>query len=767
MGHELHHANLMSAPFWGLTVVLLTFSKGLAQQSGAASSKPPSPDHESFIAAANPASEPLASTTLPNPGAIPPSPSFAPATGTSPLSAVQTTIEVNAAEQTLRSGLSVAHHVTQDDVLSSAGTYGDFTRYLQILPGVVWNTDTSNDVIVRGGHPSENLYVVDGIEVPNINHIAVEGTTGGFTSMIDTSSISSVDMKSGVYDARYSSRLSSLIDVHTRAGQGAAKSGEVDLGISGAGGLLERPLGSKASLLLSGHRSVLNLFTNDIGINGVPIYTNGLARMEWSPGKNDQISALSLNGGDSISITPCAGDVDQTLFVDTQYDGLRSTDGLVWRHTYGPSMVSTLTGSYSAQDQDIGQQQQYPGSTKYAWGKNTCLPAGLTDVYQEQTHDRIANLGYSLQLGSRNWIISTGVTARLVNMNYKVAQPVGQQSPFNSNPSWTDSSNFQRSLTSGQSGTFIEALGHLGNRWTVIAGARLETFALTAARVFEPRASIAFRINEHQAVNWTFGRSAQLAPSINLLSYAQNEQLRPLQVEQFSMGADLWRMSWAMFSIESFYKHYSNEPVSTEYPSLMLANMVDTLGQQFVWLPLKSAGSGQAQGVEFAARAQWAHHLQFLGSVSGSSTRYAALDGVMRPGNYDFPLVANGMASVWLPKSIHASLRDTYASGRPFTPFIVTFSEQQDRGVYDLTKINALRGPAYNRLDIDMSHSFRLHNKLLNLYGGLENTLNRENFLGYAWLNRLEATCGSRTSLREKKLNQMPIFPSFGLHYTF
>jgi len=47
---------------------------------------------------------------------------------------------------------------------------------------------------------------------------------------------------------------------------------------------------------------------------------------------------------------------------------------------------------------------------------------------------------------------------------------------------------------------------------------------------------------------------------------------------------------WATVSLETYRKRYGNEPVSTEYPSLMLANMVDTLGQQFVWLPLKSGG---------------------------------------------------------------------------------------------------------------------------------------------------------------------------------
>jgi len=99
--------------------------------------------------------------------------------GTRPISPFKTSVEVNAARQTLEDGLAVPYHITQSEILSSAGTWGDFSRFLQLLPGAVWNSDMSNDVMVRGGSPSENLFVVDGIEVPNINHIAVEGTTGG------------------------------------------------------------------------------------------------------------------------------------------------------------------------------------------------------------------------------------------------------------------------------------------------------------------------------------------------------------------------------------------------------------------------------------------------------------------------------------------------------------------------------------------------------------------------------------------------------------
>jgi TonB dependent receptor/TonB-dependent Receptor Plug Domain len=687
--------------------------------------------------------------------------------------AIHSDITVNATEEALRAGQVMPYHVTQSEVLTDAGTWGDFNRFLQLLPGVVWNTDVSNDVLVRGGNPSENLYVVDGIEVPNINHLAMEGTTGGFASMIDTSTVESVDLKAGSYDAQYASRLSSLIEIQTRKSAPGATQ-EIDGGISGAGGFLQQPLGKTGNLLLSAHRSVLNLVTNDIGINGVPIYTNGLARIELAPDSRNSISAVSLSGADSINIRPVPCDAGVTLNVQTQYGGARSTDGLVWKHIHSPSAASTVIASYSYQQQDIGQQLQ--ATAFYGMPGCDSDPVEATPVYAEHTKDGVGTLGYNLEAGWRHWLLSMGTRGRLLTMNHAVAQPLGQQSPFNPDPTWTDADNFTRHLTTVETGSFAQVSTRMGTRWTLISGVREETFSLTGAQALEPRASVAFRISDYQNVNASWSRSAQLAPNIDILSYAQNRRLLPITAEQVSAGAELSRTRWASVRVESYEKRYRHEPISTEYPSLMPANMVDTLGQQFVWLPLRTGGYGRAAGVQLVARAHPQGRIELMASVSYSRTHYAAADGIMRPGNFDFPLVGSGLTNLRLWKGIQISVRDTYATGRPYTPFDVNLSEEQSRGIYDLTRVNGLRGPAYNRVDADINRDFHLGKGVLNLHGGVENALDRSNFLGYAWMdnchpNPTQTECGMNQNaspgVPETRVTQMPLFPSASVRYTF
>jgi len=678
---------------------------------------------------------------------------------------VTTTLHVVAAAPGALDALAPATNVTQAEILSSAGTYGDFSRYLQVMPGVVWVSDLSNDALVRGGHPTENLFVVDGVEVPNINHFSLSGSNGGFTSMIDSTSVDSMEMRDDVYDAAYSSRLSSLIEIHTRDLGEARQAGNLSAGIAGAGGLYQRALANRGSLLLSAHRSILNLVTNDIGINGVPTYSNGMARLELNPTDRDTLSVLSLSGADSINMTPCPSPGATSIY-QTQYSGWRTTEALSWRHNYSSRVTSNLSASSSLTKQNIGQQQQI-GEVLDSSGN--CHAVTLLPAYSEDSRTGLSALNYELRADLHGWLFSAGASGKLTTPDDSVAQPNGQLSPFSADTTRSDVVTFQRKFSTGQSAAFVEAEGSFGKRWELLAGLRAESFAITGTYALDPRLSVAYRLNNRQTLLGSMNISSQLPPIMDMISYPGNRNLQPTQVRQGALGMRLWQASWGTLDAEAYQKSYRREAVSTEYPALMLSNMVDTLGQGFVWLPLTSSGTAQSRGLELALRTHLRSRAQLLLSAARSQTSYRALDRIRRPGNFDTPILATALGNIRLWKGIQLDLRDSASSGRPYTPFDLVNSLAQSRGIYDLSRVNAMRGPLYNRLDLEVERRIRVPKGVFDVHAGAENILNRGNLMGYVWLNDCQVSwgCGNSSGLPIAKADQMGRYPVFSLRYEY
>ena len=159
------------------------------------------------------------------------------------------------------------------EVLKSAGALQDVSRYVQSLPGVVIGTnDFRNDIIVRGGSPLENLFIVDNIEIPNINSFANFASAGGTVSILDAELLQDVTFLTGGYPAPYINRTSSVLQVTQREGNRQEFGGWATLGFAGAGAILEGPIaGGKGSWIVSARRSFLDFFTDDVGFGGVPV----------------------------------------------------------------------------------------------------------------------------------------------------------------------------------------------------------------------------------------------------------------------------------------------------------------------------------------------------------------------------------------------------------------------------------------------------------------------------------------------------------------
>jgi len=679
---------------------------------------------------------------------------------------ISVTVNITATESGLEPTEPAPYEAGAQEVLTTAGSYGDILRFLQTLPGVVASNDTSNEVLVRGGHPMENLYVVDGIEMANINHVATLGTTGGFAPMIDAAAIQGLKLSTGGYDAGFPERLSSVTEIRLLDAKSLERHLEGDFGIQGVGGLVEQRIHG-GDLLVSGHHGLLDTVTQDAGMSGVPTYTNALTRYRRRNASGNQFTLLNVAGWDSIDVTPCQSDQVETSSINSQYSGWRETTGIAWQHVYSKNSFAVASISDSEQVEHIHQQDQYVDPTKASPLRMACpIPKELahtTPVYMEDTNNGYSSAAYRFEFGTVKLTFATGTTGWLQRPHFDIAQPMGAYSPYSAAPIRTDSTSFDSNFSTGETGSFAQFSYRTSRGLAFSAGGRLQTFAFGSHTTFTPRVSLRYHLGESAGIYAAFGTYTQLPPYVYLLAFPENRSMLPMRANHEIVGLDVNIASSAQVRLEAYAKKYTDTPVATEYPAVTLHTMPSLLGEQFVWLPMKSQGHGQASGIELSGSTRIRSRLALRGSFAYSRARFAGSDHILRPSNFDFPWIANLSTNMALGRGYGASVRWGYASGRPYTPYDLPSSVAQNRPIYDLSKINALRAPYYSRLDAQINKDILMKGRHLVFYGGVDNILNRENFLTFAWMPIFDLHSKNRVPV--KQLTQMPIFPNFGVRF--
>ena len=678
---------------------------------------------------------------------------------------ITTTIEVRDGYSDIGTGEPAPFQVGGEEIINSAGTFGDISRWVQLMPGVVPTSDLSNEILVRGGHPMENLFLVDGIVVPNINHLSAANTTGGLAPMIDAAAVQSLKLYTGGYEARYPERLSSVTAVRTLDPASFNRRFEGDLGIQGLGGIEAGRLFG-GDMLVSAHHGLLDMVSSNVGMDGVPSYTNELSRYSRSNSEGDHLTLLNLTGWDSISITPCASNTTETSSINSQYKGWRTTTGGEWQHVYTAHSFGVLGFSDSEQIEHIHQQDQIAANPLNPGYPRVACPirAGVVNaipVYQEDSNAGSSSASYGYEWATTRLALTAGSSAWLQRPHYNVAQPIGAFSPYSAGLDRADSASFVSNFSTGETGTYSQFTMHLWRGVSLSAGGRMQTFAFGNHMTFTPRLSAGYRFGEYAGIHIAYANYAQMPAYATMLAYPINRSMEPMRSSHMIVGMDLSPLRSSQLRIEAYRKKYTDVPSSTEYPSVTLNTMVNMLASEVVWLPMQSRGHGDASGIELSGTSRYGSRLQIQASVAYSRTKFAGTDGTLRSSNYDFPWIVNGAAVYHLSRGFILSGRYGFASGRPYTPFNLAASRIQNRPIYDLSLENSLRAGYYGRLDAQLSKEIKIYSTHLEIYGGVDNIFNRSNFLSFAWM--------PRSNIANKQMNpvatlwQMPIFPNFGV----
>jgi len=592
-----------------------------------------------------------------------------------------------------------------EEIRRLPGGLEDVVRAISILPGVAQVQNGRNDLIVRGGAPSENLFVIDNIEVSNINHFGTQGASGGPLSYINLDFVNETTFKTGGFGAKYGDKLSSVLAIELKDGREDQLGGKATISASQFGLNLEGPTNENGSFLFSARRSYLDFIFKAAGFGFVPEYWDFLGKVNYKLSPKDQVNVLGVVALDNVKLF---NDTDDKKYSNSRIlasDQTQFLGGISWRHL--------LDHGFS----NVTFSQTYNG---YNFIQNDSLlnPIFKSSSDEYETSLR-ADVVFQLSKGSE---ISFGGLGKFIDFRSNIILP----------PFWT---NFGQQLTvnSTLDTTAIKSAGYvqlsqlLSNTIRLNIGARIDYFNLIKNTIsFSPRISVAYAVSPLLTFTTSIGKYHQAPSYIWLVANPANRNLNYVSVDQYVTGVEYLLRSDVKVSLEGYIKNYSDYPASTARPYLVLANTGAGFGgsqdgyASFGLDPLVSNGTGLARGMELFLQKKLSEVPCYgLVSISWNETKFTALDGISRSSAYDQRWIINLGGGYILNELWEFSGKFRFATGRPYTPY-------NANGTQIVSAYNSSRIGANHSLDIRVDRRWNFERWNLITYIDIQNIYNRK-----------------------------------------
>ena len=227
----------------------------------------------------------------------------------------------------------------------------ELARVLNALPSVASKGETSQDMLVRGGSPTENGYYIDNIPLPEVRHFKTEGgQSSGPIGLVNTELISDIDFSAGGFSSRFGNHLSSVSDITYRDGNSMRLRGDVGANLAGFVFNLDGPLSEKTTFLVSARRSYLDLIANAINAGGAPSFADAQVKLTFEPNTKNKITFLNIYGT-SLFENDISEAFDEGFSDAASVQSNQNTTGINWKHLWKNGFTNTSI-SYSLRDQE-------------------------------------------------------------------------------------------------------------------------------------------------------------------------------------------------------------------------------------------------------------------------------------------------------------------------------------------------------------------------------------------------------------------------------
>jgi len=631
-----------------------------------------------------------------------------------------------------------------EEIRSDPGSAEDVQRVVQALPSVVSGSDTQNEIIVRGGMPGENLFVMDNIEIPNPNHFGYQGAGGGPINMLNTYFVRRVDFYAGAFPARYGDKSSSVMDIWLREGNREGYAGHVYLGMSGAGAMAEGPLAKgKGCWILSARKSFLDLIISSTGLTAVPKYYNLQGKITYDINIKNKLLINGIYGNDKIKI--------ENEEPEGGYSrGAENVDALSHQYAFGATL-QTLFGKTGMSNLTLFQTKNYwnhyvyddndiPYYTNISTEIERALKYDITLLPSKRIEFDLGVMAKAITFDHNEWFHADTIYSYDISV-----EPHQQIGIFATYPEWkvARKENTYKLAAYGQSKFRPKS-------WlTLTAGIRYDYMRFIKKGVLDPRLGISLDLGQNISLNFAAGQQSQSPAYVSLTAHKDNNDLGYKKTQQVVLGLEKLFREDMRGTLEIFYKDYRGVPIPISWTT---SDPFDRAHGRLV-----DEGHGYAKGAEFFLQKKMANNYHFTISYAYSISRgydprfqkyydwdydyrhiFTFINGIrfdFRKYGWYAKLKANTFYKIFawllpLADQMDVSIRWRYLGGRPYTRPRY-YPNLHYWAVDESMPINSNRYPVYHRLDLRIDRRFMFQGWNMITYFDLMNVYGRDNIWEY------------------------------------
>lgn len=635
----------------------------------------------------------------------------------------EVTVRQNLNVKKIESPLSVLSIGVQE-IEKSAGANRDVSKVVQALPGVGATDPNRNDLIVRGGGPSENVFYLDGIEIPVINHFATQGSSGGSVGVINPDFVREINFYTGAFPANRGNALSSVMEIKQKDGSKDRIHSKLSVGASDAALTLDGPVGKKSTFIVSARQSYLQFLFKAIGLPFLPTYNDFQVKYKYKINEKNEISFIGIGAIDDLVLNTEL----QTTGTEAQkyllsylpvYKQWNYTVGAVYKHfatshydTWVLSRNMLRNANFKYQDNDESKPKTQDYTSDEAENK----------IRFERTYpDLPIKLSYGAGLKYSHYTNTTFrqffVNGSVFNLNYNTEINLfGYQAFAQASDEYFDD---KLRLSLGVNFTGINYNKNMSN----------------PLNQFSPRLSASYSIADNLDLNGNVGRYT-LQPAYTTLGFKnssgdfvnKNENLKYTVSNQAILGLEFRPMEKVKLSVEGFYKQYENYPVSVA-DGLSIASKGTNFGQVGDE-EIVSVGKGRAYGLEFLTKIMEMEKLNVTATYTFFRSEFTDSAGINYfRSSWDTRHLLNLIASYKFPKSWNVAIRWRFVGGAPYSlidsiSYVRAAWNVTNQPYLDYKKFNTLSLPNSHQLDVRVDKEFYFKKWVLNLYADVQNVYN-------------------------------------------